>query len=512
MSYPKQLLRMRPVGIVSDIPSSELPNQFYSGGHNVNFRNGQTNRIKGFRDAYVTALATVSPGTILHVVPVTFGATNYWLLFEADGSVWAIQTSSATQIDDSLFSAITLPQNFSSALLNGIPIISNAADEPVYWPGTGDMAVLPDWTATESAGFITVFRFHIFAMNIDGPGGTFRNLVKWSSAAEPGTVPSEWVPDASNTAGDVELADGAGGILCAYPLRDNLIFYKSATKYIGQFVGGNQIFGFRKVDSKHGSLTKRSVCDLGEVHLVVEQGDIVLSDGINRKSIGESRNKDLFFNQLDQDNFGQTLCVFNPSTNEVLICYPSAGADSLDTAMIYNIANDSFGFRDLPNIYHAGIGFVDDTSESAIWDDATATWEDVLGTWATYAKTVVASESLLLASADNLELQDDETEQVVAASVSKLDITFDAPERIKFVKRLHVRAKAGFEQLLIRVGSRMTPTDDIEWSNEVALNEPDQIVNIIAQGRYISYEIRSNNDKAWTVTAVDIEAEMRGYH
>lgn len=512
MSYPKKLLRITPVGIVNDIPSFELPEQFYSNGSNVNFRNGLTNRIKGFRDAYVTALATVSPGTILHIVPAKFGSTNYWLLFEADGSVWAIQTSSADQIDNSLFSAVSLPENFSSALLNGIPIISNSADEPVYWPGTGDMAVLPDWTATESAGFITVFRYHIFAMNIDGPGGTFRNLVKWSSAAEPGTVPSEWTPDASNTAGDVELADGAGGVLCAYPLRDNLIFYKSSTKYIGQFVGGNQIFGFRKSSSKHGALTKRSVCDLGEIHLVVEQGDIVLSDGVNRKSIGQSRMKDLFFNQLDQDNFGQCYCVFYPPTNEVFICYPSAGSDSLDTALIYNISNDSFGIRDLPNIYHAGIGFVDDESESAIWDDAVDTWETVVGTWATYAKTVTASESLLLASADNLELQDSDDAQVVAASVSKLDITFGAPERVKFVKRLHVRAKEGFEQLLIRVGARMTTTDNIAWSSEVALNEPDQIVNVIAQGRYISYEIRSNNDKAWIVTSVDIEAEMRGYH
>jgi hypothetical protein len=58
----------------------------------------------------------------------------------------------------------------------------------------------------------------------------------------------------------------------------------------------------------------------------------------------------------------------------------------------------------------------------------------------------------------------------------------------------------------------MTPTDSITWSNEVALNEPEQIVNVIAQGRYISVEIRSNNDKAWIISAIDLEAEMRGYH
>jgi hypothetical protein len=58
----------------------------------------------------------------------------------------------------------------------------------------------------------------------------------------------------------------------------------------------------------------------------------------------------------------------------------------------------------------------------------------------------------------------------------------------------------------------MTPSGSITWSNEVTLTEPEQIVNLFAQGRYISVEIRSQGVELWRISGFDIEAEVRGYH
>jgi hypothetical protein len=58
----------------------------------------------------------------------------------------------------------------------------------------------------------------------------------------------------------------------------------------------------------------------------------------------------------------------------------------------------------------------------------------------------------------------------------------------------------------------MTPGDSTAWSPEVELTSPDQIVNTFAQGRYISVELRSEAASTWTVTGIEIEAELRGYH
>ncbi len=63
----------------------------------------------------------------------------------------------------------------------------------------------------------------------------------------------------------------------------------------------------------------------------------------------------------------------------------------------------------------------------------------------------------------------------------------------------------------MRVGSRMSTTDAITWDDEQALDAPDSFVNTRALGRYISVEVRSQDDDVWGVHGFDIEYEERGY-
>lgn len=512
MSYPKQLLRLSPQrGFISDTPGYEAGPDFYTGCRNVIFREGFAKRILGNRDAYSTALGVASPTQIMHAINCEVSDVNYWLLFEEDGTAWAIEGSNATQIDNSLLVSEDMPFLHSSALLNGLPIYSNGNDEPVYWAGA-NLTTLPGWTATESCKFITVFKFHIFALNIDGPSGTFPNLLRWSAAAEPGTVPNTFVPSASNEAGDVELSDSPGALLCAYPLRDQLVIYKRSSMYTAQYVGGNNVFAFRKVQSASGALTARSVCDVNGRHFVVSDGDIILTDGTNRRSIGESRVKDYLFNSLDQDNYRNLFCSYNRGRDEVIVGFPSAGSEFCDQALVYDVSRDAFGVRDLDDIVAAPVGLVNDDVESNTWADRSGdTWDSAASEVWGSSTIQTARDSLVLVGATTLEQQDTNDAVTVAATLSKSGITFGEPERVKFCRRVHVRAKPGFGTLYVRLGASMTPNGTVTYSPEAALTEPEQIVNCFAQGRYITVEIRSAGDEAWELTGIDIEAELRGY-
>ena len=137
---------------------------------------GFAQRIPASRSIYTTALAAAAPGQLLHAINAESSGTNYWLLFENDGTAWYIEGANATQMDNSLLSAVLVPADFSSCLLNGVPVISNGSDEPVYWAGPGNLATLTDWTATETCQFIQAFQYHLFALDISGPGGTFHSL------------------------------------------------------------------------------------------------------------------------------------------------------------------------------------------------------------------------------------------------------------------------------------------------------------------------------------------------
>ena len=512
MSYPKQLVSLRPVrGFVSDVPAQEVGPDFFTLFSNVINRSGFAQRIPGSRDIYTTALGVAAPGQLMHALNTESGGTNYWLLFEDNGQAWYIEGANATQMDNSLLASVGDPVDYSSCLLNGVPVISNGADEPVFWAGPGNLATLTDWIATETCQFIAAFQYHLFALDISGPGGTFRSKLKWSDAAQPGTIPNSWTAGATTTAGDVELSDSPGELLCAYPLRDALQIYKRSATYQAKFVGGDNIFNFRKVDSNNGALTRRSVCDVGGKHLVVSDGDIVISDGSARPpSIGESRVKDWFFNQLDQDNYPNLFCAYNRAQNEVVIGFPTAGAEFCNTALVYNVAQDSFGVRDLPDVVHAPVGFVNDTTDSNNWQDRTENWTDAAGAWGG-SSVSSARDSMVFIHTDEMEQQDLTDAVSVAATLGKYSMDFGDAARVKFLRRIHVQGRAGYGTLYVRAGSQMEPNDTITWSSEVTITDPEQIVNLFAQGRYISVEVRSAGTDVWKLTGLDLEIEARGY-
>ncbi len=517
MSYPKQTLSLRPTrGFISDTPAHEVGPEYWTAAQNVIFRDGFATRISGFRDAYATALGIANPTQLMHGLNCEFAGINYWILLEKDGTAWAIEGDNATQIDDLLLQAVNNPFQFSSALLNGLPIISNSTDEPVYWAG-GNLVTLPDWTATESAEFIAVFKFHVFAMNLSGPGGSFENLVKWSAAAEPGTVPASWTPAADNDAGSVELSDSPGQVLCAYPLSDALMIYKNSATYQAQYVGGQNVFSFRKVQSSSGALSSRSVCDVNGRHFIVSDGDILLSDGTNIQSIGESRIKNFLFDQIDQTHYRNLFCTYNRGRDEVIVGFPTVGNEFCNKALVYDVSQDAFGVRDLNQAAHAPVGFVNDEVPSNTWSDRSDVWADATDIWGSSSLSA-ARDSLVLIGATTLSQQDVAPgtalgiQSVLSASVGKYSMSFGEPERLKFVRRLHIRVKENSGPLLVRVGGQMTPNGPTTWSAEVAVDDTEQIVNCFAQGRYISVEARSNGNEVWKLTGLEIEAELRGYH
>jgi hypothetical protein len=280
--------------------------------------------------------------------------------------------------------------------------------------------------------------------------------------------------------------------------------------YQAKYVGGDNFFTFRKVQAASGALTRRSVCDVNGQHLVVTDGDIVLTDGANRRSIGESRTKDWLFNQLDQSNYANLFCKYNRSQGEVLIGFPSSGNEFCDTGLVYNVGQDSFGVRELDQVTHAAVGFVNDTTESNTWADRTETWAAAVGPWG--GSTVAAArDSMVLIRTDEMHQQDVTDAVDVTAYLGKYSMPFNDAARVKFLRRIHVRAKANYGTLLVRAGSQMEPNDTIAWSDEVSITDPEQIVNCFAQGRYISVEIRSTGSEVWKVTGLDLEIEQRGY-
>ena len=191
--------------------------------------------------------------------------------------------------------------------------------------------------------------------------------------------------------------------------------------------------------------------------------------------------------------------------------------------MIWDGVANAWGVRELPEIAHAANGIISDLTVSEFWDDDSDTWDSDTTTW-NQQNFSFADRRLMMAKPDDgtptssqfFEVDSGKTFDgaTIAACVGKYSMSFGEPNRVKFLRRLipHIDALTGTE-VKIRAGSQMVSSDPIAWSNEVTFTVgTDGWVDTFAQGKYLSFEFRSDGTEPWSMTGFDVEAEVRGYH
>jgi hypothetical protein len=513
VSYPKKTLKIRPRrGIATDLPDWSAAPDVLSQGDNVLFRDGIATRAPSTSVVY-DPLSTAP----LIARNVQIGTTNYWLYsgatssFVVTGSTHTDLTHASTQQSQTDVSRLSLE------LLNQVPVFNNALDEPMYWDGdVGNNYVdLPGWTSGETCRFIVPHRFHLFAFGITRAAGFFPNEIYWSDAAAPGNVPSAWTPAATNEAGSTTLSDTPGELVSARNLRASLAIYKSGSTHLADYVGGDEIFAFRTLFSQAGALTRHAVADINGAHLVVTDGDIVIHDGQTIQSVANKRRKNYLFNALDQDNFANLFTVYYREKNEVWICFPETGSsDGYATrAMVYDVANNSWGDRELTGIAFGATGIINDTAPDETWDADSEVWDDDVTVWNTVLYSLAAEALVLADNANSDFLEVDAGATSLTATVAKNDIDFGEPERFKFVRRVHLRVEADTDvDFTVRVGGKESTGGSVDYTAPATMNSDDQFIDAMVLGRLISVEVSATTTKPWRITGIDLEAEMRGYH
>lgn len=511
MTYPKKTLQLRPRrGAAGDLPGWVNPPDVWDQADNIVFRQRVAERADNLAAVYDPP--TVAPYILRNL---QIAGVNYWVYCGATAS-YVVTVATHTDITHaSGQTSQTDVSKLSLELLNGVPIFNNAADEPMYWDGNAanNFVTLPDWTATESCALLVPHRFHLFALGIDGPAGVFPDQIKWSDAAAPGNVPAAWTPAATNEAGSATLSDTPGPLVSAASLRASLGVYKSGSFHLVDYIGGQEVFSVRTAFSQLGALCRHAVADINGTHLVVTDGDVVLNDGVNPRSIVQNRRRRFLFNQLDQDNFQNLFVTYYKDQGEVWVCFPVSGNEFATRAMIYDIANDAWGDRELDGIAFAASGIINDTAPDETWDADTDVWDSDTTIW-NAVNFSLATETLVLADPATPEFRQVGTgSNSLTSTLSKQDLDFGQPERFKFVKRVHLRVEADTSiDFSVRVGTRNATGEAITWTATQTMQSDDQFINVLATGRLISVEVAATTDKPFKITGLDVEAEMRGYH
>jgi hypothetical protein len=401
---------------------------------------------------------------------------------------------------------------WSSALLNGIPVFTNGKDPLLFWNGDGAMAAatVPGWPVGTVCKAVAAFRFHVFALNIQNGSGTFENMIIWSDAAEPGALPASWTPGVANEAGSAILADTPGRCVGALPLQTQLLVYKPTSCYAVEYVGQPplNIFTVRPTVRSTGLLSPHCLLDFGTQHLVMGNDDIVLFNGTNEpQSIAENRIKRFLASQIDETNANNAFMIRDISNREVWVCVPESGSTFATVAHIWDERRNTWVTRDLHQVRYGTIGFVADSTVDNTWNADADTWDSDLSVWGgddTNSKTrVVLSEPSVL------YVEDTADPVSVTGRIARYDLTFDDDTMVKVTSRVWVEGSGpGLLGMIFRLGSRADTEDDIAWGVFVTRQAGGTPYEVV--GRYISIEIQQTGTDAWTVDRITIEADYNG--
>jgi hypothetical protein len=498
-------------GAILDIDSLELGDQFLSLAQNVNTRKGFPSRIGGRRVAY-PVVAGGAPNDPYHLLQFELNTFNWWLHFSTN-TIYAVEGPNSYNVTPVGMASITAPSEWTSALLNGIPVFSNGRDLPMYWDGDGAhlAQTLPGWPVATTCKAISTFKFHIFAFNIDSPSGIFDNVVMWSDAADPGTLPTTWTPAASNEAGSLFLADTPGRVICGIPLTAQLLTYKPQSIYAIEYAGQPpaNIFTARPVSRSVGALGPHCVVEVdlnGPRHAVLGNDDVVITDGVGVRSIADNRVRRAIANSIDETNALNAFVVRDIHRRELWVCVPEAGNTFANIAHIWDEARDSWVTRDLNQVRYGVAGYVTDTTTSETWDSDPNTWDSDSSIW--NSGTIGKVPHVVTAEASKIYVEDTNDVVTLTSRIARYDMNFDDDTQIKITQRVTIEGSGtALNAVQFRLGARKSTKDNIAWGNFVACPSGGKAYEV--NGRYISIEIQSTGGD-FTVDRIVIEAVYDG--
>lgn len=391
-------------GVMLDTPPEEVPAEFWTFVQGVEFDDGQTVRVPGYGRWFDPLI-----GPPIFAMNVRLEAVSYWFYCGVD-FVAITDGTGHFDLTPAGFVAGVEKGTWTGCVLNGVPCLNNPRNTPMYWNfnTAGDMLPLPGWPAGALCRCLRSFKYHLFALGVTDAGELQEQTLWWSMAAEPGSIPQEWVPSAENDAGDMTLGDEPGFLLDAQPLRDTLIVYKSIGIYVLSYVAGQYVYTQRKLFSTVGALGSNCVQEYKGEHWVITADDVIRHDGQTYRSALQELGKATINRSIDVVNARTCCLTVMHKLSQVWVCIPTAGSEWLNRAYVIQVNRNQIGERELPNVAFVARGqVVVGAGLSDEWDDDTQAW-DLDGSFWDEAVFSPTDDSLMMcqpASADGPHLQ-----------------------------------------------------------------------------------------------------------
>lgn len=505
------------VGVVKDLSAHDLPLGAWTDAQNVRFYDGFAQQFLGHGEVYNSP--SFAPQ---YVVPVNIGGARYWLYATATKQFVVTNTAGVTTHTDITHATprAGVVNQWSGFVFGGIPILNvgDASKIPMYWDTNlaNKFVDLTAWPAGTYCKVLRQFKVFMIALNLTVGGVKKPYLVKWSSPADPGALPTTWdATDATQDAGQFDLSEGQDPIIDGLTLKDSFIVYKESSTWRVDYTGGVFVFANKKVFGMSGLLNINCAVEMDGFHFAVTGSDVVIHDGYTANSILDKKSRRFLFQSIDATYIGLVFVFKNPFMNEIFICYPSIGSSICNQAMVYNYVDKTVSFRSLPNLNHAAYGPVDN-SVSGNWNQDSAPWDSDLTLWDGPDFTPTTTR-VLMGSADiKLYLLDASASfdgVIPVAYLERRGLGFGDDEHMKLITGVRPRFTGNNgDTVTIKIGGHNTdPYADPTWTSTMTHTIGTTVsCDGFACFRYPAIRIETGTAYQWRLDSLDIDIQIQG--
>jgi hypothetical protein len=330
-------------GFNPDVPDLDLPPGGWTDSRNVQYRDGALEKCRG----YEQALGALSV-TAIWAAPISDGTTYFWC-YGSQTVMYATDGATHADITGVLSLSAALDLGYTGGPFHGYMIVNDGVAVPQSWiPSLSNNLVSLTAFPAITCKVVRSWKEFLFALRITDGGVYNPRLMRWSDAAPFGALPSSWdYADPTNQAGIVEFGQTEDQLVDCLPLRDNLAIYKENHIWLGEYVGGADILGFRQVFSQTGAMTENCIATFGTSHVVLGSEDVILHDGNSARSLLDKRARRWMFSRIDATSYKRSFLSVDYGSRQIYICFPESGSTYPNLALVWNWAEDTLHPYDL---------------------------------------------------------------------------------------------------------------------------------------------------------------------
>jgi hypothetical protein len=171
-------------------------------------------------------------------------------------------------------------------------------------------------------------------------------LIRWSDVEDSST----WIGTATNQAGSYRIPTGSQIVTCLQGPQQGLI-WTDLDVWAMQYIGPPLVYGFNKIGSNCGAISRKCVGQLGNVIYWMSQKQFFVNAGDGPKPLPCPVWDVIFQNLLPGNNYNgipytqNIRCAVNSQFNEVMWFYPSVnGVGENDSYVKYNTVLNQWDF------------------------------------------------------------------------------------------------------------------------------------------------------------------------